>query len=77
VLEEGGTISETWRLGEVVITGRAVRAADVAARVMALTGVDLLTDPELVGEARAFFEEATGGEPYRSPIPQDQKPPVP
>ncbi len=55
----------------------AVRAADVAARVLALTGVDLLTDPDLVRSARAFFEEATGGEPYRSPITQDQKPPVP
>jgi aminobenzoyl-glutamate utilization protein B len=55
----------------------AVRAADVAARVLALTGVDLLTDPDLVRSARAFFEETTGGEPYRSPIPQDQKPPVP
>lgn len=55
----------------------SVRAADVAARVLALTGIDLLTDPDLVRGARAFFEEATGGEPYRSPIPQDQKPPVP
>ncbi|MGH7540843.1 MAG: amidohydrolase, partial [Gemmatimonadota bacterium] len=55
----------------------AVRAADVAARVLALTGVDLLTDPGLVRRARAFFEEETGGEPYRSPIPRDQAPPRP
>ena len=28
-------------------------------------------------QARAFFLEQTGGEPYRSPIPVDQKPPLP
>jgi aminobenzoyl-glutamate utilization protein B len=55
----------------------AVQAADVAARVLALTGVDLLTNPELVRRARAFWTEKRAGEPYRSPIPQDQKPPLP
>ena len=55
----------------------AVRAADVAARVLALTGVDLLTDPELVRSAREFWAEERAGEPYRSPIPLDQKPPLP
>ncbi len=55
----------------------SVRAADVAARVLALTGVDLLTNPELVRSAREFWAEKRAGEPYRSPIPQDQKPPLP
>ena len=45
--------------------------------VDALTGVDMLTDPGLLEEAKAFFLEKTGGEPYRSPIPVDQKPPIP
>jgi aminobenzoyl-glutamate utilization protein B len=45
--------------------------------VIALTGVDLLTRPELLGEARAAFEEATGGDPYRSPLPEGQPPPLP
>ena len=55
----------------------SVRAADVAARVLALTGVDLLTRPELLREARNHFEEKTGGQPYESPVPADQPPPVP
>ena len=58
-------------------TDGAARAADVAARVIALTGMDMLTDPELMGDARAFFDEKRGGEPYRSPIPRGQKPPLP
>lgn len=55
----------------------SVEAADVAARVMALTGVDLLTRPELLEEARRHFQEATDGAPYRSPLPEGQPPPVP
>jgi len=58
-------------------TGAGVKGAVVAAKVLALTGVDLLTDPELVEEARAFFQEASGGRAYESPIPEHQPPPVP
>ncbi len=58
-------------------TAGAVHAAGVAAKVLALTGVDMLTDAGLMERARADFEGKTGGEPYRSPIPADQKPPVP
>ena len=49
----------------------------VAAKVLAATGADLLTRPQLLVEARSFFQEATGGRPYQSPIPADQPPPVP
>jgi aminobenzoyl-glutamate utilization protein B len=58
-------------------TDGAVRAAEIAAKVLALTGVDMLTNPDLMQSAWAYFEEKTGGEPYSSPIPVDQKPPVP
>lgn len=37
----------------------------------------LLTDPELLKEAQAFFEEAMEGKPYKSPLPADQAPPLP
>ncbi|WP_420636737.1 amidohydrolase [Candidatus Palauibacter sp.] len=55
----------------------AAAAADVAARVLAMTGMDLLTDPGLLEAARAAHRESTGGRPWRSPIPADQKPPIP
>jgi aminobenzoyl-glutamate utilization protein B len=55
----------------------AAKSAQVAARVLALTGVDLLTDPDLLERAKVDFREHTGGKPYVSPIPVDQKPPLP
>jgi len=57
-------------------TDGSVRATVAAAKVIALMGVDLLTDSALLEEAKAVFLEKTGGEPYRSPIPVDQAPPV-
>ncbi len=58
-------------------TDGAVLGAMVAAKVLALTGVDMLTDESLMDRSRAFFTEAKAGEPYVSPIPVDQLPPVP
>ena len=55
----------------------ASRAAQVAARALALNGVDLLTDPDLLKRAHAFFLEQKSERPYQSPIPVDQKPPLP
>jgi hypothetical protein len=48
----------------------------VAAKVIAATGVDVLTQPTLLKEAKAFFLKATDGKPYKSPVPLDQEPPV-
>lgn len=55
----------------------AEKAAVAAAKVLALTGLDVLTRPALLAAARADFEKKRGGRPYRSPIPAGQKPPVP
>ena len=52
------------------------KGAVVAAKVIAATGIDLLTQPSLLEEAKAFFLKATGGKPYQSPLPADQAPPV-
>jgi aminobenzoyl-glutamate utilization protein B len=58
-------------------TEGAIVAAATAAKVLALTGVDMLTDPDLLAEAKEYFLENTEGKAYVSPIPVDQKPPVP
>ncbi len=58
-------------------TTAGIKAARVAAQVIALTGMELLTDPGLVRRARHAFEEATAGNPYVSPVPPDQKPVLP
>jgi aminobenzoyl-glutamate utilization protein B len=58
-------------------TDGAVKGANVAARVIALTGVDMLLDPSLLERAREYFVEKTEGRSYQAPIPKDQKPPLP
>jgi aminobenzoyl-glutamate utilization protein B len=55
----------------------ASRGAVVAAKVLAATGVDLLTDAQLLEKARAFFKANAAGRTYRSPLPPGQKPPLP
>ena len=44
------------------------KGAVVSAKVIATTGVDLLTNTELLKQAKSFFIEATNGEPYQSPL---------
>ena len=47
----------------------------VAAKTLALSALDLLEDPKLIQSAKADFERRRAGNPYRSRIPADQKPP--
>jgi aminobenzoyl-glutamate utilization protein B len=55
----------------------ASKAADVAAKVLAMTAVDLFTNPQLLATAKAEFGKQTAGRPYKSAIPEGQKPPLP
>jgi len=67
----------SWAVSASHGTEGSVRGAEVAAKVLALSGIDVLTNPELLAEAKAFFLEKTGGKPYVSPVPADQGPPLP
>jgi aminobenzoyl-glutamate utilization protein B len=58
-------------------TSAGIKGAVVAAKVIALTAADLVTDPELLAAAKKDFLERTGGRPYQSPVPADQPPPLP
>lgn len=58
-------------------TEAGVKGAVVAAKTLALTGVDLLTDEALLEAARAEFHEQGGDQPYMSPLPPEQDPPLP
>jgi aminobenzoyl-glutamate utilization protein B len=53
------------------------KVAVQAAKILAMTGVDLLTNQPLLEAARADFQARTGGKPYRSPLPAGQPPPQP
>ena len=58
-------------------TEAARKSAVNAGKVIALGVMEMLTNEALLQAARADFEQRTGGEAYRSPIPADQAPPVP
>lgn len=47
----------------------------VAAEVMGLAALDLLTKPETLAKAREEFQRNTADSPYVSPLPPDLKPP--
>jgi aminobenzoyl-glutamate utilization protein B len=49
------------------------KGAEVAAKVLALTAIDVLTNEALRKAAMQDFIKRTGGRPYKSPLPQDQK----
>jgi aminobenzoyl-glutamate utilization protein B len=47
-----------------------------AAKVMALAGLDLATDPEQLKAARDEWREATKDNPYQCPVPEGIEPPL-
>jgi aminobenzoyl-glutamate utilization protein B len=48
-----------------------------AAKLMAVAAAELHDHPELLDHARAEHREATGGCPYRAPLPEGSVPPKP
>ncbi len=67
----------SWAVSASHGTEGSVKGAEVAAKVLALSGIDVLINPDLLEEAQAFFLEKTGGKPYVSPVPADQEPVLP
>ena len=55
----------------------AYKAMIVASKVLACAGVDVLTQPDLVAEMRAEFEESAATFPYVSPVGPDDHPSLP
>jgi aminobenzoyl-glutamate utilization protein B len=48
----------------------------VAAKTLALSAMDLFTDPALVKAARDSFDKRRAGHEYKSRVPEGQKPPL-
>ncbi len=71
-----GTPGHSWQA--TACTGGSIgrKGMMVAAKTLALTAMDLLTDPSKVAAARASFEKARGSQVYRSRVPADAPPPL-
>jgi aminobenzoyl-glutamate utilization protein B len=69
-----GTPGHSWQIVASVGSSIGVKGMLLAAKVLALAGLDLLTRPDLLAEARAEFQQKTKGKPYISPLPEGAVP---
>ena len=71
-----GTPGHSWQSTACAGMSIGRKGMVAAAKTLALTAVDLLTDPQQVAAARASFNQRRAGHEYRSRVPADQKPPL-
>lgn len=71
-----GVSNHSWQA--TACTGGTIgrKAMVVAAKTLALSAIDLFTDPAQVKAARESFEKRRAGLEYKSRIPADMKPPL-
>ncbi len=69
-----GTAAHTWQAAATSGTSIGQQGMVVAAKAIALTALDLFTDPALVQAAKDDFEKQTAGKSYYTAIPAKQKP---
>ena len=60
----------SWQMVSMGKSAVAKRGLRTAAKVLAMTALDFMLDPEMVKQARADFEAALDGETYRCPLPK-------
>jgi aminobenzoyl-glutamate utilization protein B len=65
-----------WAAGAALATTIAHKGGLAGAKALAASVLDFLKDPALVAAAKEGFKQETGGMPYRSLLPEGQKPPI-
>ena len=71
-----GIGAHTWMATASYGTSIGTKAAIAAAKILALTGMDILTDPGFREKVKADFDSRTEGFIYKSPLPEILKEPV-
>ena len=72
-----GTIGHHWSAGIAMATPIAHKGANYGSRVIALTAIDVVGNPELVEEAWTYHEEVTTKDyTWESLIPEGTEPPI-
>ncbi|MFD2236902.1 M20 family metallopeptidase [Aureimonas populi] len=71
-----GTPGHSWQITAQGKSGQAHKGLVYAAKVMAGTAVDLLSDPALLARAKADHKARTDRTPYESPIPEGVSAPI-
>ena len=71
-----GTPGHSWQNVAQSGVGLGHKSLIFAAKVMAATAIDLLTDEDLLKRAKEEHKRRLSGKKYRCPIPPDAKPPL-
>jgi len=72
-----GSPGHAWPVVVCSGSGLGHKAMLCAARILGGAAVELLVSPDVIAAAKEEFNRKMEGKPYVSPIPRDQKPPVP
>ncbi len=67
----------SWAVAACVSSDIGKKAVITAAKVLAASGINMITNTTIIEEAQKEFREKTEGKPYKSVIPAGQKPPLP
>ena len=71
-----GTPGHSWQATAQSGVGLGHKSLIFASKVMASTVIDLMTNVDLLNEAKEEFKQRLRGRKYKSPIPSDMKPPI-
>jgi len=71
-----GVPAHTWQAAACAGMSIGRKGMVVAAKGLALTAMDLFTDPNQVDAAKTSFAKRRAGIEYRSRVPEDHKPPI-
>jgi aminobenzoyl-glutamate utilization protein B len=71
-----GTPAHSWQAVAQNGVGIGHKSLIFAAKVMAATAIDLLTNEEALNKSREEHKQRIGNKKYKSPIPPDHKPPL-
>jgi aminobenzoyl-glutamate utilization protein B len=71
-----GVVPHTWQATACAGMSIGQKGMLVAAKALALTGADLLSNPQLIQDAKKDFAQQLAGKTYKSEIPPGQKPPL-
>src|SRR3954452_19221237 len=71
-----GTPGHSWQLTAQGKTPAAHKGMIHAAKIMAATAINALSDSDLINRAKGDLSAHTASQPYRSPLPPELKPPV-
>jgi aminobenzoyl-glutamate utilization protein B len=71
-----GAPGHSWQVAASTGTSIGEKAMTVAAKTLAATGLDLLTQPALIEQARESFREVRDPLTFKTLLPADARPPA-